>query len=225
MKKPIILVLSLLIVGVSLASFLVMPKAEAAAAQCFRLEGNPARPVRLASCRPLYGTPLPAPQSGPAGAGYFQDDKCYLLGWGLFEANANSPQCRAWREGRTLPTAPGGDDGGDGDGGDDTPEPLGDGTLNDPSPQNDVDCDGGSCINDNYIVLIAKWAINILGAIVGVVVLGVIVFAGIEYSSSGGDPNRTAAAKARIVNAVIALVAYLFLYIILQWLIPGGLFA
>jgi len=70
----------------------------------------------------------------------------------------------------------------------------------------------------------AKWAINILSAAVGIVITAVIVFAGIEYSSSGGDPGRTAAAKSRIVNAIIALVAYMFLYMALQWLIPGGLF-
>jgi len=91
-----------------------------------------------------------------------------------------------------------------------------------------ISCDadaGDGCVNNNPIIALAKWAINILSAVVGVVVVAVIVFAGIEYSSSGGDPGRTAAAKGRIINAIIALVAYMFLYIILQWLIPGGLFS
>lgn len=100
----------------------------------------------------------------------------------------------------------------------------GDGSLEEPT-QDSQDCSAGaSCINNNYLVIMGKWIINILSALVAVVVVGVIVFAGIEYSSSGGDPGKTAAAKKRIVNAIIALVAYMFLYVALQWLIPGGLF-
>lgn len=94
-------------------------------------------------------------------------------------------------------------------------------SLNEPERQ---DCTGSACINDNYLVIMAKWAINILSAAVGVVAVGVIVMAGIQYSSSAGDPGKTAIAKKRIVNAIIALVAFMFLYIGLQWLIPGGLF-
>lgn len=93
------------------------------------------------------------------------------------------------------------------------------------NPTRQTNCAGGNCINNNYLVIMAKWAINILSALVGVVVVAVIVFAGIEYSSSAGDPGRVAAARSRIINAVIALVAYMFLYVALQWLIPGGLFA
>lgn len=94
-------------------------------------------------------------------------------------------------------------------------------SLNEPERQ---DCTGSACINDNYLVIMAKWAINILSAVVGVVAVGVIVMAGIQYSSSAGDPGKTAVAKKRMVNAIIALVTFMFLYIGLQWLIPGGLF-
>lgn len=111
---------------------------------------------------------------------------------------------------------------------DDLPDPNltppGDGSLEQPTRDSQDCAASNSCLNNNYIVVMAKWAVNILSAAVAVVVVGVIVFAGIEYSSSGGDPGKTAVAKKRIVNAIIALVAYMFLFVAFQWLIPGGLF-
>lgn len=201
-------------VGLVCGAILAPSRAEAAAAQCFKLLGNPARPTSV-PCSQLIGLPLPAPLSGPAGANSFIDGQCYLVGWGMFTGPAGGPDCRAWQNGRVRPA-------GDDSAGGSTLTP-GDGSLEDPARQSD--CDGGECVNDNYLVQIAKWAINILSAVVGVVVVGVIVFAGIQYSSSAGDPNRVAAAKGRIINAIIALVAFMFLYVALQWLIPGGLFA
>lgn len=73
--------------------------------------------------------------------------------------------------------------------------------------------------------LVEKYAtpfLNFLGAIVGLVVTISIVVGGIQYASSADDPSKVAAAKKRILNAVIALVAFLFLYGFLQWLVPGG---
>ena len=69
---------------------------------------------------------------------------------------------------------------------------------------------------------LTRYAVNILGGLVGIVVTAVIVIAGIQYSTSGGNPNAAAAAKKRILNAVIALIAYMFLFIGFQWLVPGG---
>jgi len=60
-----------------------------------------------------------------------------------------------------------------------------------------------------------------MGSIVGLVVTVSIVVGGIQYSASADDPSRLAAARKRIRNAVIALVAFLFLYGLLQWLVPG----
>lgn len=83
---------------------------------------------------------------------------------------------------------------------------------------------GNDCINDNPIVKDLKIIMNVLSGAVGITVLAVMIFAGIQYSSSGGDPQRVAQAKQRIINAVIALVAWFFLYAVLDWFLPGGLF-
>jgi hypothetical protein len=65
--------------------------------------------------------------------------------------------------------------------------------------------------------------IRILSIGVGVVVIGSVIFAGIQYVTSAGDPQNTAKAIERIRNTVIALVLYIFAYALLNWLIPAGL--
>lgn len=66
--------------------------------------------------------------------------------------------------------------------------------------------------------------INFLTAVVGIVVTIAIIIGGIQYSTSADDPQKVAAAKARIINAVLALLAFIFLWAFLQWLVPGGVF-
>ncbi len=65
---------------------------------------------------------------------------------------------------------------------------------------------------------------NVLAAGVAVVVTVMIILAGIQYSTSGGDPAKAAAAKSRIIKALIALLAFFLIYALLQWLVPGGIF-
>jgi len=66
--------------------------------------------------------------------------------------------------------------------------------------------------------------INVLSAAVGIVIVGSLIVAGIRYSTAGSDAQKVSAAKNRILNSVIALVAYLFFFSFLQWLVPGGVF-
>ena len=62
-----------------------------------------------------------------------------------------------------------------------------------------------------------------LSAAVGIIVVLSIVFAAIQYSSAGGDPQKVAQARGRIVKSVVAFLAYLVLWAFLQWAIPGGI--
>ena len=66
-------------------------------------------------------------------------------------------------------------------------------------------------------------AIKFLSAGVGLIVTIMIIIAGIQYSMAGGDPQKVAAAKSKIANAILALVTYIFFFALLQWLWPGGL--
>ncbi len=66
--------------------------------------------------------------------------------------------------------------------------------------------------------------ISFLSIAFGLIAVISIIMGGIQYSASQGDPQKAAQAKSRISNTFIAIFAYLFLYVILQFLIPGGLF-
>jgi len=54
------------------------------------------------------------------------------------------------------------------------------------------------------------------------VIIG-IIWGAITYITSGGDPQRVALGKSRITKALLALLLFIFLYALLNWLIPGGL--
>lgn len=99
-----------------------------------------------------------------------------------------------------------------------------DGAAGTPVSDSSNNCSGGmdssSCGIVKYVVIFT----NILAALVGVVVVLSIVIGGIQYMSSGSNPQQVAKAKSRIINALLALVIFLFMYGFLQWLIPGGLF-
>ena len=84
----------------------------------------------------------------------------------------------------------------------------------------DIGCSGqGNPITDmTYAV------IRFLSAGVGLVIVGSIVVAGIQYSASGGDPQAAAKAKSRISSTLTALVIFIFSYALLNYLIPGGFF-
>lgn len=59
---------------------------------------------------------------------------------------------------------------------------------------------------------------------VGIIVVISIVIAGIQYTSSEGNPEVTQQAKDRIRFTMFGLFLYIFAYTIMQYLVPGGLF-
>lgn len=73
-----------------------------------------------------------------------------------------------------------------------------------------------------------KGAIEILMMVidimtVGVGILGVIgiSWAGLTYLTAGGSEEKTRIAKRRMYEIVIGLVAYVLIYAVLKWLLPG----
>ena len=64
--------------------------------------------------------------------------------------------------------------------------------------------------------------IKLLSVLVGIAVVIGIIVGGIQYSASGGDPQKAAKAKAHIRNSIIALLAFFFLYAFLRFLTPGS---
>ncbi len=80
---------------------------------------------------------------------------------------------------------------------------------------------GDKC--DNFIDKYINPFIVLLSGLVGVAAVISIIVAGIQYSSSADDPATVSKAKQRIFNTIIGLVAYIFLFAFLNYLIPGGI--
>lgn len=83
--------------------------------------------------------------------------------------------------------------------------------------------DFGCTGKGNPIIDLSFAIIRFLSIGVGIVVVASLIVAGIQYTSSSGDPQATAKALKRIANTVAALVLYLFIFAILNWLVPAGL--
>ena len=86
------------------------------------------------------------------------------------------------------------------------------------TPAIDLGCRG----KGNGILDLIFAIIRLLSMGVGLVVVGSIIVAGIQYTSSRGDPQATANAMKRISSTVIALLIYIFAFALLNWLIPGA---
>jgi len=81
------------------------------------------------------------------------------------------------------------------------------------------------CLDQSPIVHDLQTIVDFMSALIGIVVIGVIIIGGIQYSMAGGSPDATGKAKQRIINGVLALIVFIFTFAFLQWLIPGGIFS
>jgi hypothetical protein len=76
----------------------------------------------------------------------------------------------------------------------------------------------------NPIIDIAFAIFRFMSKIVGLIIIASVIIAGIQYTSSRGEPQPQAAAMRRIFSAGGALLMYIFMFALATWLIPGGLF-
>lgn len=86
-----------------------------------------------------------------------------------------------------------------------------------------IKTDNGTCTAQTCDIM-AKYVnpfITALTGIAGIAAVIGIMIGGIQYASSGGDPQKSSSAKGHIRKAIIALVAFFFTYAFLQFLIPG----
>jgi hypothetical protein len=87
--------------------------------------------------------------------------------------------------------------------------------------------DSNGCSDADNCDLVSKYVNPIINKFLAplailAVVFG-IVWGAIQYITAGGDSQKVAQAKAHIQRAITGLVAFLFLYAFLNWLLPGGL--
>jgi hypothetical protein len=91
----------------------------------------------------------------------------------------------------------------------------------DPAATSKETCSANKC---DLVTKYLNPLIALLSGIVGLAVVISIIYGAIQYSASGGDPQRASAGKNRIRNALIGLVAYLLLFALMQFIVPGGFF-
>jgi len=82
----------------------------------------------------------------------------------------------------------------------------------------DIGCRGiGNPIADAAFAII-----RFLSDGVGLVIIASLIWGGIQYSASRGDPQATASAIDRLRANIVALLIFIFSYAILNYIIPAG---
>lgn len=75
---------------------------------------------------------------------------------------------------------------------------------------------------DWNIADILNLILNILTVGASILATGSIAFAGFLYATAANNSSQVQKAKTMIFNTVIGIIAYIFMWTILEWLIPGG---
>jgi hypothetical protein len=83
----------------------------------------------------------------------------------------------------------------------------------------------GTGTTDNGVWSLLLMVLNILTAGIGIVAVGGIAYGAALYASSGDKPEQAKQGMTYIRNVVIGLVAYGLMFAILNFIIPGGIFA
>jgi hypothetical protein len=95
-------------------------------------------------------------------------------------------------------------------------------------------CYGAACLTQSSSKYCSKphnAVVDLLFAIirfitdgVGLIIIASLVYAGIQYTLSRGNPQELAKANKRIQSTVMALVLFIFAYALLNYVIPNGFF-
>lgn len=84
--------------------------------------------------------------------------------------------------------------------------------------------DAGDSTQETGVWYLLIIALNILTAGVGIAAVGGLVYAAVLYASARESADQVQKAKTIIRDVVIGLVAYAGMYLIINFLIPGGIF-
>ena len=96
------------------------------------------------------------------------------------------------------------------------------------SPANAASCGGveTSIIEcgdeESGIGAILKTVINVMSIGIGILAVIGITVVGIQYLTAGANEEQVRKSKRRLIEIVIGIIAYILLYALLQWLIPGS---
>lgn len=90
-----------------------------------------------------------------------------------------------------------------------------------PKATNLIPC---STVGGNSIWGLLTVVVNFLAAGVGLAVVAGIIYGAVLYSAAGGSAEQAKKGIGYIRNAIIAALLFVFMYAIIQFIIPGGLF-
>lgn len=81
-----------------------------------------------------------------------------------------------------------------------------------------------SSAENSPIFKVLLFIVNTLTTLVGLAAVGGIIAGGIIYSSAGDNAEQTKKGITYVVNALLAILLFAFMFAILNFIIPGGLF-
>ena len=88
------------------------------------------------------------------------------------------------------------------------------------SVQDGMDATGASSQGPtNLTTDVLPTVINTMLFIVGVLAVVMIIFSGIRYTSSRGDPKAVESAKSTLLYSIVGLVIAIFAYAIVNWVV------
>jgi len=85
-----------------------------------------------------------------------------------------------------------------------------------------LQCSGAG---ENPIIRAFVEIFNFLAVGVGILTVLGIILGGIKYITANGNSSQAEQGITIIVNAVIGLLLFIFMFSLINWLVPGGLFS
>lgn len=82
---------------------------------------------------------------------------------------------------------------------------------------------GDNCLKANPIVKQLNLIINVLTGLASIVIVAMLITGGLQYIWAGSNPQASVNARNRIIHALLAAFALLFVWGFLQWIVPGGI--
>lgn len=87
------------------------------------------------------------------------------------------------------------------------------------------DCNAPELNSENCgIVRYTVAGINLLSGVASISIIASIIFAGYQYMTAQDNSGQIQKARQRIIWALTALALFIFMYTLLNWLVPGGVF-
>lgn len=84
---------------------------------------------------------------------------------------------------------------------------------------------GGGNINDNIIFRFLVTVIQFVSVGVGLAVTGGILYGSFLYMTARANAGQVERGRNTIVNAIVGLLLFIFMYAIVEFLIPGNIFS